>query len=85
MVALVGNSQNWYLWLLTAVSGYFAYSNILGVGKALMRKEVLSPDIGLWPVHLALLGVMAMIWHFQRRRRPRGRRAGARPANGKGT
>jgi lipopolysaccharide export system permease protein len=85
LVALAGNSQNWYLWLLTAVSGYFAYSNILGVGKALMRKEVLSPDIGLWPVHLALLGAMAVTWHFQRRRRTRVRPAAVLPPNHKGT
>jgi len=73
LIALAGNSQNWYLWLLTAVSGYFAYNNMLGVGKALMKKEVLSPDIGLWPAHLALLCGLAAMWHFQRRRRIRTR------------
>lgn len=70
MVAMASNTQSWYLWLLTAVSGYFAYNNILGVGKALMKKEVLPPDLGLWPFHLALLCALVLIWHFQRRRRP---------------
>ena len=70
LIALVSNSQNWYLWLLTAVSGYFAYSNVLGVGKALMKKEVLPPEIGLWPIHFGLIVAMAVLWHLQRRRRP---------------
>ncbi|HMM78330.1 MAG TPA: LPS export ABC transporter permease LptF [Gammaproteobacteria bacterium] len=69
LIALVGNSQNWYLWLLTAVSGYFAYNNVLGVGKALMKKEVLPPDLGLWPVHLVLVATLATLWYWQRRRR----------------
>jgi lipopolysaccharide export system permease protein len=70
LVALMSNSQSWYLWLLTAVSGYFAYNNILGVGKALMRKEVLPPDVGLWPFHFALACALALMWYLQRRRRP---------------
>lgn len=82
LIALVSNSQNWYLWLLTAVSGYFAYGNILGVGKALMRKEVLPPDVGLWPFHLALVIAMLVLWQWQRRRRVRAPR---RPTRHDGT
>lgn len=75
LIALAGNSHNWYLWLLTAVSGYFAYNNILGVGKALMKKGALSPDLGLWPIHLALLLALAALFYGQRRRRARPARA----------
>jgi lipopolysaccharide export system permease protein len=76
LIALVSNTQSWYLWLLTAVSGYFAYNNALGVGKALMKKELLPPDVGLWPFHFALLCALGLMWHFQRRRRPPARATG---------
>lgn len=84
LIALSSSSQNWYLWLLTAVSGYFAYNNILGVGKALMKKELLPPDIGLWPMHLLLIVALTVMWYFQRRRPAWTARAagGARDATG---
>lgn len=70
LIAMGSNGANWYWGLLTAVSGYFAYSNLLGVGKALMKKGALPPELGLWIMHLALLATIVVIFVLQRR--PRG-------------
>lgn len=67
LVALASNGHNWYLWLLTAISGYFGYSNLLGVGRALMSKGILPTSLGLWVIHLALIGVMLLAWRVLRR------------------
>ncbi len=79
LVALSSNGHNWYLWLLTAVSGYFGYSNLLGVGRALLNKGILPTSIGLWIIHLALVAILAGIWWASRRQhlrlRPRPQQA----------
>ncbi|MCB1746251.1 MAG: LptF/LptG family permease, partial [Gammaproteobacteria bacterium] len=59
---------NWYLGLIIAVSAYFAYTNLLGVGRALMRKDVLPAALGLWPVHLVFVTVLALLLLWQRGR-----------------
>lgn len=67
----------WYLGLVTAISAYFAYTNLLQVGRALMQKQTLPAVFGLWPVHL-LFGtalVMLLLGHrrmLRRRRAPTG-------------
>ncbi len=68
LIALSNQRGNWYLGLITAVSCYFAYTNVLGVGRALMRKEVLPPQLGLWPVHLLFAGLVVVLLLWQRRR-----------------
>lgn len=73
MVALASNGHNWYLWLLTAISGYFGYSNVLGVGKALMNKGILPTSLGLWVIHLGLVVVLMAAWYLHRKPMP-GRR-----------
>lgn len=77
MIALCSNGYNWYLWLLTAISGYFGYSNLLGVGKALMLKGVLPTSVGLWLIHGVLFMLMALVWWVMRHPR-RGRLIGSR-------
>ncbi|MSQ69272.1 MAG: LPS export ABC transporter permease LptF [Gammaproteobacteria bacterium] len=67
MIALCSNGYNWYLWLLTAVAGYFGYSNLLGVGKALMLKSVLPTAVGLWLIHSLLLALLLLVWWLMRR------------------
>lgn len=62
----VGNRRgHWYLGLMAAVAGYFAYTNLLGVGRALLLKGVIPAQLGIWPVHglflLTLVGLFA--WH----------------------
>jgi lipopolysaccharide export system permease protein len=42
-----------YARLTAAVMLYFIYSNLLAIAKLWIDKGELSPDLGLWPVHLA--------------------------------
>ncbi len=62
----LGNPRgHWYLGLITAMSGYFAYTNLLGVGRALMKKEILPVAVGLWPIHLVFVLILLglLMWH----------------------
>ena len=76
LIGLSNRQGAWHLGLVTAISAYFAYTNVLGVGRALMRKEVLSPMLGLWPIHFAFFATLAVLflWHRRilqfRRKRP---------------
>lgn len=67
LIGLTCRGSSWYLGLITAVSVYFVYSNILGVGKSLIRKGALHPGIGLWVFHLALIVAVAGLLLIQRR------------------
>jgi lipopolysaccharide export system permease protein len=58
LIGLGARRGHWYLGLLTAVAAYFAYINVLGVGRALMHKGVLSTALGLWPVHLTVVAIL---------------------------
>jgi lipopolysaccharide export system permease protein len=61
-----------YIGLLSAVLIYFTYSNLLTIGRTLIKKGDLSPYIGLWAVHILLcaviLGVLYYPWLRQRLR-----------------
>lgn len=67
LIALASRRSSWYLGLITAVSVYFVYNNILGVGKSLMKKGVLSPIFGLWIIHLTLIAILVALLIIQRR------------------
>lgn len=73
----LGNARGrWYLGLITAVSAWFAYTNLLGVGRALMKKGLLPVEVGLWPIHLlvgALVVVLLLAYRRRLRLRPRPR------------
>ncbi|MGD9602152.1 MAG: LPS export ABC transporter permease LptF [Gammaproteobacteria bacterium] len=73
LIALASTGENWYLGLLTAISGYFVYGNLLGVANALVRKGTVAPEFGTWLVQIALLALLgALYWLL---RRPRSLRA----------
>lgn len=65
LIGINNRLGQWYLGLITAVSAYFTYTNLLGVGRALLQKEVLAPSLGLWPIHAAmlLLLLLLLMWH----------------------
>lgn len=64
----VGNRRgHWYLGLMTAVAGYFAYTNLLGVGRALLLKGVIPAQIGMWPVHGLFLLALGLLFAWHRR------------------
>lgn len=69
LIGLASTGDNWYLGLLTAISGYFVYSNLLGVANALVRKGSLTPEIGTWLVQLGLVALIAGLYWLQRRPR----------------
>jgi lipopolysaccharide export LptBFGC system permease protein LptF len=51
---------------------YFIYSNLLGVGKSLIKKGAIAPIFGLWVIHLGLIVIALGLLYLQRR--PSGRR-----------
>lgn len=67
LIAVKSRGASWYLGLISAVSVYFVYSNILGVGKSLIKKGALPPGIGLWVIHLALIAITITLFILQRR------------------
>lgn len=75
LIGLSIRGGNWHVGLLTAISVYFVYNNLLGVAKSLVKKGDLSPYIGLWIVHLGLIALLTIL--LIRQRRPSG--LGKRP------
>lgn len=67
LIAIRSSGSSWYVGLITAVSVYFIYSNVLGVGKSLIKKGALSPILGLWIFHLALIAITIALLILQRR------------------
>jgi lipopolysaccharide export system permease protein len=67
LIALASRGSSWYLGLITAISVYFIYSNILGVAKSLIKKGDLPPSIGLWVFHIALVLLACSLLYVQRR------------------
>ena len=53
--------------MLTALLIYFTYTNIMGLGVAMIRREVVHPHITLWAINGAFL-VLAL-YLFSRRKR----------------
>ncbi len=49
--------KNRFPGMLPALLVYFAYSNVLGFGVALIRRGVVEPHLALWVVHLVFFGL----------------------------
>lgn len=68
-------SERRYTFMFVAIMIYFIYSNLLGISKSLVRRDKLSPYLGLWWVHLILILIIVLIvqwpaikrWHRGRR------------------
>jgi len=55
--------QGRYYSLFVAIIAYFLYSNLLGVGDALLKRGKIAPGLGLWWVHaLFLLLGLYLFW-----------------------
>ena len=69
-------SERRYTFIFVAIMIYFIYSNLLGISKSLVRRDKLSPYIGLWWVHLILILLIILIakfpaikrWYYSRKR-----------------
>lgn len=76
-----------YARLLVAVLLYFLYSNGIGISRNLLERGLVPVFVGVWPVHLVMLGLaLAMLYRqgggrFRPRRARRGRGA---PESGPG-
>lgn len=74
-------NEHRYAPVFVAVAIYFIYSNLLGISKTLFKRDQLPGIIGLWWVHLLLLGAVVLVLNWpalrQRLRAP----ARTRPAS----
>ena len=67
LIGVSNRRGHWYLGLITAVSAYFAYTNVLGVARALLLKGVLPPQLGMWPIHALFVLVLGVLFAWHRR------------------
>ena len=57
------NGERRYLPFVFAISIYLIYSNLLGIGQTLLKRDVVPGFIGLWWVHL-LLGLVLLALYY---------------------
>jgi lipopolysaccharide export system permease protein len=57
LLSRVGRGSR-YSQILITVLLYFTYSNLLGVGRTLIRKENVPVIVGIWWVHLLVIAVI---------------------------
>lgn len=62
--------QGRYLGLFVAIVAYFLYSNLLGVGDAMLKRGRLPPQLGLWWVHALFAAIGALLLWRRVRNRP---------------
>ena len=58
--------QGAYLPVLAGLLVYFTYSNTLGIAKSFAKQGSLSPEIGLWPVHLGFIAFIFLVERYQK-------------------
>jgi lipopolysaccharide export system permease protein len=51
-----------YLSLFVAIFAYFLYSNLLGVGDAMLKRGRVPPQLGLWWIHVLFLALGAYLF-----------------------
>ncbi len=68
LIAMGSTGDSWYLGLLSAISMYFVYSNLLGVAHAMARRVTFhhSPALGFWAVQLVFACVIGLLFWKQR-------------------
>ena len=79
--------QGRYAGLLVAVVSYFLYTNGIGIVRNLLERGLVPVCVGVWPVHLVMLGLAVAMLYRQgggRFRWPRARRGGGAPESGPG-
>jgi len=59
-----------YVSLFIAIVAYFVYSNMLGVGDAMLKRGRLPGAVGLWWIHALFLGIGAYLFWLRVRNRP---------------
>ncbi len=51
-----------YLLLFVGILIYFVYSNLLSISKTLLKRDVISAWLGLWWVHLLVIGLVLLLY-----------------------
>ena len=54
--------QGKYARFFAAVVIYFVYNNTLGIAQKLVERGELSPWVGVWPVHLTVAAIIALLF-----------------------
>lgn len=71
----IGRGDKQYMLLFLGILIYFIYSNLLGISKTLLKRDVISPWLGLWWVHVLVIVAMVIIYYLpQARRHLRGKK-----------
>jgi lipopolysaccharide export system permease protein len=52
-----------YVLIFISILVYFIYSNLLGISKTLLKRDEISPYIGLWWVHLILIFILILLYY----------------------
>ena len=53
-----------YTPFVIGISIYLIYSNLLGIAQTLLKRDVIPAFIGLWWVHLILIGVLFLLFYM---------------------
>ncbi len=61
-------SERRYMPFVIGISIYLIYSNLLGIAKTLLNRDVIPGFIGLWWVHLLLVLVLVALYYLPRYR-----------------
>ncbi len=61
-------SERRYMPFVIGISIYLIYSNLLGIAKTLLNRDVIPGFIGLWWVHLLLVLVLVVLYYLPRYR-----------------
>ena len=56
--------QKPYVLIFISILAYFLYSNLLSISKTLLKRDEISPYLGLWWVHLILILIMLLLYYF---------------------
>ena len=53
-----------YAPFLIAILSYFIYSNLLGISKTLLKRDVIPSFLGLWWVHVLMILVIVVLYYL---------------------
>jgi len=56
-----GGGEHRYSQMFVGVAVYFIYSNLLGVSRTLLKRDEISPFVGLWWVHVLMLAMIVLL------------------------
>lgn len=53
-----------YMLIFIGILIYFIYSNLLGISKTLLKRDAISPWLGLWWVHVLIIGFALFMYYL---------------------